>query len=76
MAHTVLEEKENVYSVKNEGIILGDLLISEREVDLAYLDEADSKKLEDFSNYAKNHEELIDVNKVKHTIAFRNLGVY
>ena len=76
MAHAVLEEKENVYCVKNEGIILEDLLISEQEADLECVCEVDLQKVDDVNNYAKYHEELIGVNKVKRMIAFRNLGVY
>jgi len=76
MAHTVLEEKENVYSVKNEGIILENLLISEREANLAGDNEADSQKVDDVNNYAKYHEEFIPINIMKRNFAFRNHGVY
>ena len=76
MAQIVLERKENIYCVKSEGTILEDLLSSEREVDLVCINEVDSKKLEDFSIYAKYHEEFIPINKMKQKNTFRNLGVY
>jgi len=76
MAQIVLERKENIYCVKSEGTILENLLISERKVGLECICEAESQKVDNANNYAKYHEELIDVNKVKRMIAFRNHGVH
>lgn len=76
MAHAVLERKETVYCVKNEGIILEELLISEREADLACVNKVDSQKVDNVNNFAKYHEELHHIDKVKRMITFRNHGVY
>ena len=76
MVQTVLEEKENIYCVKSEGIILEDLLISEREADLECICEAELQKVDNVNNYAKYHEEFIPINTMKRMIAFRNHGVY
>jgi hypothetical protein len=76
MVQAVLEEKEDVYSVKSEEIILENLLISEREADLEGINEVDFQKVDDVNNYAKYHEEFIPINIMKRNFAFRNHGVY
>ena len=76
MAHIVLERKENIYCVKNEGIILGDLPISEREANLECVNEVYLQKVDNVNNYAKYHEEFIPITTVKRMVAFRNHGVY
>ena len=76
MVQAVLEEKENIYCVKNEGIILEDLLISEREANMECICEAEWQKVDNVNNFAKYHEEFIPINTVKRMIAFRNHGVY
>lgn len=76
MAHAVLERKENVYYVKREGIILEDLLVTERKADLECIDEVDLQRVDNVNNYAKYHEEFIPITTVKRMVAFRNHGVY
>ncbi|MFX0027337.1 MAG: hypothetical protein ACFE8M_13105 [Candidatus Hermodarchaeota archaeon] len=76
MVQAVLEEKETMYCVKNEGIILEDLLISERKADVECYNEADSQKIDNINNYAKYHEEFIPINTVNRNVTFRNYGVY
>lgn len=70
----VLEEKkEKIYCVKLEGVPLENFLISEQEECLC---EADPQKVDNVSKYAKYHEELIDINKLKQKMSFGNLGFY
>ncbi len=76
MVQIALEEKENVYCVNSEGIILESLLISEKKTDLACCNEDDSHKVNNVNNYAKYHEEFIPINIMKRNFAFRNHGVF
>jgi hypothetical protein len=76
MAHAVLERKEILYCVENEGIILGPLLNSERKADLGCINEVNFQKVNGVNNYAKYHEEFIPIKIVKRNFAFRNHGVY
>ena len=76
MVQAVMEEKESIYCVKNEGIILENLLISEQEANLECVNEVDLEKVDNVNNYAKYHEEFIPINTVKRMVAFRNHGVY
>lgn len=76
MSHTVLKKQENKYCENFKEIILEDLLISESKAGRVDICKDKAKLVEDVPNYAKSHEEFIDINKMKRLINFRNWGLY
>lgn len=76
MAQSVLEKEQNICYVKSEGIISEDLQEYDQKIDLAHNKKVISRKSEDFSNYAKYHEHLIDIDKIKRRSVFKILKIY